>query len=307
MAASTRPGKRKPPPAAIPRLSRSAGLELRARTLIQGLRAGRHRSPQAGASLEFADHRAYQPGDELRTIDWKAYARSDHLLVRRYIDERSLPLVLVVDASASMRYGTPSKLAGAQFAAAILGLLALDQGDEVRLFGAGETLIPFGKALSGAQAGRRLAGLLVELPEERRVAWNICLDALAGTLRRRSLVVLCSDLLVDPAALASPLAALRGRGHDLACLQFLDRSELELPAEWTATNLVDPEGDHPDLPCHAESMRSEYAEALASHLDACRRLCAAARADHLLVAGDKQLVTVLGSWLARRGRLLGRR
>jgi uncharacterized protein (DUF58 family) len=288
--------------ARIPRLSRSGGLELRARAIIQGLRTGRHRSPARGASLEFAEHRPYQPGDELRSIDWKAYARSDHLLIRRFVDERSLPLGIVIDGSASMRWGKPDKFAHAQLIAAVLGVLALDQGDEVDVWSVGTALMPGGKTLGGTGATTALVERLASITWTKGANWGKALTSLANMPRRKSLFVLIGDFLDEPASMLPALATLRARGHDLAFLQVLSPEELHLPDDWGRMRLTDPEQAIADVDFDADQIAAAYAEAMAQHLATVRRCCAAARCDHLLVPTQRPLAAVLGSWLAGRSR-----
>lgn len=288
--------------ASIPRLSASGSLELAARRVVEGLYAGRHRSPFHGPAVEFADHRAYQPGDDLKSVDWKVLARSDHLLVRRYREERDLPLTLVLDTSASMAYGAPAKDAWARLACAALGWLAIDQGDRVRLVHGAAQVDGRSPDLGGPGAVPRLVALLGHLPTAGASDLPRLLADLGARLERRTLLVVVSDLLVDPAELAKPLGALAARGHDLALIQVLDRSECALPAEWGAALLTDPEGRHGDVPCDADAAKAGFDTAMRDHVQACRRVAAGCRADHELAVTDEGAADVLGRWLHRRWR-----
>lgn len=294
---SERRRRRAPPP----RLARRAGLELAARRTLDGLYAGMHRTSQLGSSVDFAEHRAYQPGDDLRAIDWRAFARTDRLLLRRWHDERRLPLALLVDGSSSMDYGTPPKIATAQVIAAALGLMAIDQGDEVRvLTGADPGAWP--RSLGGpGSAGQLVAA--IEL-EDRRVRYDAVatLTAAADHLHRRSLIVLVGDLLAEPAPLAAAAARAAGRGHEVAAIQVLDTTELALPAEWGRSLLVDPEGDLADVTCDAAEAKAGYDAAIAAHLAELHRRLGAARADHLLVRSSDDPAAALARWLLGRRR-----
>ncbi len=289
----------------IPRLSHSGSLELAARRVVEGLHAGRHRSPYTGPAVEFADHRPYLAGDDLRSVDWKAYARTDHLLVRRYREERDLPLALLLDTSASMGFSSasalPSKLAWAGLAAAVLALLACDQGDRVRVVGGASELGPWPRELGGP-AGATAACLLIDSLSAGGAGDPAALVRAAGTrLSRRTLVLLLSDLLLDPAALGAALAPLAARGHDLAVIQVLDPSELALPADWERVALSDPEGRHPDFTCDAADAKAGFDAAMARHVAACATACAGARADHVLADSSRDVAEVVGGWLHRRG------
>lgn len=287
--------------APIPRLARRAGLELAARRALDGLYAGMHRTSQLGSSIDFAEHRAYQPGDDLRAIDWRAYARTDRLLLRRWHDERRLPLALLVDGSSSMDYGTPPKIASAQIIAAALGLMAIDQGDEARVL-KGTEPAAWARGFGGPGAVGRLVAA-IEL-DERRVRYDAAamLTAVADHLHRRSLIVFIGDLLAEPAPLAAAAARAASRGHEVAVIQVLDASELALPAEWGRSLLVDPEGDIADVTCDAAEAKASYDAAIAAHLAELHRRLSAARADHVLVKSGDDPAAALARWLLGRRR-----
>ncbi len=105
-------------------LDRLGGLELVARTVVQGFVAGLHRSPYRGAGREFAGHRAYQQGDDLRHIDWRLFGRSDRLFVREFREDANLQAVIVVDASLSMGYAEPGGIPKLRYAAILAAALA---------------------------------------------------------------------------------------------------------------------------------------------------------------------------------------
>src|SRR3954469_3627875 len=116
-------------------LGRLAGLKLRARTVMEGVLSGLHKSPHQGQSVEFAEHKEYAPGDELRHLDWKAYGKFDKFYVKRYEHETNLRAVMVVDTSGSMGYasGALSKLEVASTLAGALAYLLVRQQDAAGL------------------------------------------------------------------------------------------------------------------------------------------------------------------------------
>src|SRR5947209_18224402 len=87
-------------------LARVSSLDLRARLVVEGLQTGMHRSPYQGISVEFAQHRQYVPGDDIRHVDWKVFGRSDKIYLKQYLEETNLHLILIVDASESMGFGS---------------------------------------------------------------------------------------------------------------------------------------------------------------------------------------------------------
>lgn len=284
----------------IPRLDRR--LELAARRVVEGLHAGRHRSPSLGPSCEFADHRPYLPGDDLRSVDWKVAARRDRLMVRRQHEERDLPLCLLLDTSASMDWGTPSKRAWAELAVAALAVHALLQGDRVRLGAGAAGEVRWFDQLAGpagpGEACRRLESL----------AWGgagdpaALLAAAGARLRRRALVVLVSDLLCEPAGLAPALGALAARGHEVAVLHILHPDEVALPADWGLCRLDDPEGREPARLVDTAAAKAGYDAAMDAHRGACAAACAGAGADRCEAPCQLDQAAVLGRWLHRRAR-----
>src|SRR6476646_7517656 len=122
--------KRSLHPEVLKRLGRS---ELRAPHIVQGPLSGMHRSPYFGQSVEFLQHREYAPGDDLRRVDWKVWAKQDRLYVKQYEEDTNLRCTLLVDVSASMRYGSGplTKFEYGATAAVSLAWLLLRQQDAV--------------------------------------------------------------------------------------------------------------------------------------------------------------------------------
>src|SRR6478672_928629 len=118
-------------------LSRLQGLELKARTIVEGYVSGLHKSPYHGFSIEFAEHREYVPGDDLRYVDWKVFGKSDRIYLKQYDEETNFVCHLLVDSSESMTYKSDqaaySKLEYAQYVASALAYLIIQQQDAVGL------------------------------------------------------------------------------------------------------------------------------------------------------------------------------
>ena len=286
----------------LPRLARFGGLELAARRVLDGLGAGRHRSPSLGPASEFHDHRAYQPGDDLRQVDWRLAARTDHLLVRRQREDRELPLVLVVDSSASMAWGEPAKLDTARLLAAVLGLMACDQGDRVRVFAGAGNSLSASPAWAGLAGAGPLCAHLSSLTGQGAGDAAALLTAVGARLERRALVVLCADLLQSPGEIAQAAGRLTARGHEVVVIQVLHADELALPADWGACVLRDPEGAVADLAADCVEAKAGYDAAMASQREQLARGLAAARCELLLCRCQDDPAQILGAWLHRRQR-----
>jgi uncharacterized protein (DUF58 family) len=222
-------------------LQRLERLALVARRTLRGLGRGDRRSKRAGGSVEFSDYRRYAWGDEVRRIDWYAYARFETLFLKLFVEEQDLAVHVLVDASASMRTGTPAKLGYALRAAAALGYVALAAGDRLslRAFVGAESSPPFGPA-----RGRgRLPRLLQHLERTGSPGGKTSLaGAAAAFLARRpepGVVLLISDLL-DGDGYEKPLARLRAAGHEPFILQLAAPEEVA-PALGDEHDLVDAE------------------------------------------------------------------
>ena len=165
------------PPEFLAQLER---LSLLSRRAFRGSVKGERRSPRRGHSVEFADYRAYGPGDDLRYVAWNVYGRLDRLHVKLFVDEEDLCLHLLVDASASMRFGTPSKLEYAVRAAAALGFVGLVNHERV---GVGILRERASEGWPPARGRNQVVGLLDFLGHVEPAGPTRLNEALAGRLR----------------------------------------------------------------------------------------------------------------------------
>lgn len=213
-----------------PSLIASLGhIEVVARWIVDGFMAGLHRSPQKGFSVEFAEYRPYLPGDDPRYIDWKIAARSDRWVVRQYEEETNLRATLVLDVSRSMAWsGHPArltKLAYAEHLIACLALLLLRQRDAVGVVRFDDKVRSAVPPRANRGQWRRIVAALDEAGAGMASAAGEGLRQAARLVRRRGLVVLVSDLLLDASQIEEPLRALRASGHDVTVLHVLDPAE----------------------------------------------------------------------------------
>jgi uncharacterized protein (DUF58 family) len=266
-----------------------------------GLKGGR-RSVKRGQSVEFADYRDYTLGDDLRQLDWNVYARLERLFVKLFIEEEDVTVTLLVDASASMTAGRPSKLLFAKRAAAALGYIALASEDRVTV-----------SALTGRASRRRAAmrgsgrifRLLSDLSAvEPSVGPTDLLAAArhaAAQLHGRGVVILLSDLL-DPAA-DRVIRELAATGSELIVLHILSPEELEPQLEGDL-RLVDVEtGDGVDVTVDLPTLDA-YKARLAAWKAGFADLAAKRRASYVDLPSDANLADLMFNELRRR-RVLG--
>lgn len=202
-------------------------LELRARTVVEGLRSGLHRSPYHGFSAEFTEYRQYSPGDDLRYLDWKVLARSDRLFLKKFEDETNLRCHFVVDRSRSMDYGSGSVLKG-DYAATLAATLAMFlhlQGDAVGLLSFDEQVREFLPARQRPGHLRLLMLALEAVPAGRGTDVIGPLERAAELLRKRGLVIVLSDFLAPVERLDRALLELTAAGHEVELFEVSDPAE----------------------------------------------------------------------------------
>ncbi|HUF51028.1 MAG TPA: DUF58 domain-containing protein [Longimicrobiales bacterium] len=287
-------------------LAALGGLEFVARQVVEGFIAGLHRSPHRGFSVEFAEHRMYQPGDDMRYIDWRMFGRSDRYYIKQFEEETNLRGYLLIDVSASMAWSSaagelPPKLWYAKQLAASLALLLVRQGDAVGMMAFDAVLRSHVAPRGGRRHWHELLRALIPLEAGGGTDPGNALRDLAGRLRRRGLVVLISDLLVDPDATRLALRFLRHRGHEVLVFHLLDPGERELPAMGEA-RFVDPETDE-ELPVSVADMRREYRDAVEHALAEWHRELAPQGIDHVVVGTDEPMAHALRAYLHKRERL----
>ena len=204
-------------------------IELRTRRLVDESLAGSYHSVFKGRGMEFAEVREYDYGDDVRTIDWNVSAKMGHPFVKKFTEERELTVVLVVDASASGRFGTTpaTKLETAAEIAALLAFSAIRNNDRVGLLLFTDRIERFVPPRKGRQHGLRvLRDLLAFEPEGRKTDIRNALDVLRRVVTKRSVVFLVSDF--EDGGYERTLRVVN-RKHDLVAISVHDPREETLP------------------------------------------------------------------------------
>jgi uncharacterized protein (DUF58 family) len=215
-------------------------IEITTRHLVRDIVAGEYSSAFRGRGVEFAEVREYQPGDDVRTIDWNVTARLGSAYVKRYLEERELTVVFLVDFSASGRFGSRVRTKGELGAevAAVLALAAARNNDRV---GAAFFTDRIEHHIAPAKGRRHVLRLISELlafePSGTGTDLGAVLAELEPTLRRRAVLFILSDFM---AAGYEPVLGRLARRHDVVALQLVDPRERALPAAGLVT-MWDPE------------------------------------------------------------------
>ena len=209
-------------------LSRLANVPLFSRKPMQGAVSGRHPSPHRGSSVEFAEYRKYVPGDDLRRLDWRVYGRSDRFFVKEFDADTNLRACFILDTSGSMAFGSTglTKIEYARKLAGSLGYLAVQQGDAVGLSCVAAGVVRSMPPTRNPAHLRTFFDMLEQAKPEGETHLEGVLHELAETIRQRALIVILSDLFIEPEALRGCFQHLQFRKHDVAVFHLLDPQEV---------------------------------------------------------------------------------
>ncbi|MBL9143291.1 MAG: DUF58 domain-containing protein [Verrucomicrobiaceae bacterium] len=247
-------------------LSRLLPLPLHARHAMLGGVSGKHRSPVRGSSIEFAQYRKYVPGDDTRRLDWRMWGRSDRYYIKEFEADTNLRLCLIVDASGSMKFGKEgaTRLDYAKRIAGSLAYLAAEQGDAVGLWAMNAQQKSELPAKRGASHLGLVLDALAELQPKGETRIVESLHEAAEKIPQRALVVIVSDLFVQPSDLKPALQHLRYRKHDVVVFHLLDQQEIDFEFDRPA-RFVDLEGGEAVLADPTDIAR-QYRDAVRQYL-----------------------------------------
>lgn len=284
-------------------LARIAHLHLEARRLVEGWRQGGHRSIRTTSAIEFVDHQEYAPGDSIRHLDWKVAARTDRLVIRRHAAEREVPVTLAIDFSGDLETrgwdaDSGTKLDSATLLGASLAVFLHRRGDPVGLEVMGGQGIEHRSIPAGSRTLPSILRSLAEVKVGGTADLARTFSVIGARLPRKSVLILISDLMEEPAEWGPQVAALVRRGIDLRVVHLHD------PNEWTLrfvepSQLYSPEGGD-DLPLDPASAREAMADVIEQYVQEVRSHLGRQRARHYLVAHDAPLDGVLRQVLGGR-------
>jgi uncharacterized protein (DUF58 family) len=281
-----------------------SGLDLIARTVVDGFVAGLHRSPDFGFSQEFAEYRAYTPGDDLRHVDWNVFARTERAYLKRYRGETNSLLTVLLDASQSMEFSSHAvnKMDYARYVAASLFYLAIhNQRDAAGLIVFDDEVRNYIRpSTRQGQLARLLSGL--ELAEPRaRTDFGKPMRHFQEFLRRRGLVVIVSDFYESPETIVRTIEPLRFHGNEVVLFHILDPQEIR-PLLGEPAIFVDME-TRQQMEVTPDYARKEYRGKMAAHIAELGERSRGAGMDYFLLETDRPLDAALREYLAiRHGR-----
>jgi uncharacterized protein (DUF58 family) len=282
-------------------------LTLAGRRVPAGRAAGQWRSRTNGSSVEFADYRTYAPGDDYRRIDWNAYARLERLFVRLYQAEEDLALSLLLDTSASMAWGRPTKGRVAAQVAGALAFVGLRRGDRVALglLRAGQASRPPAVGeLRGAAAARAAWHALERLDFGDATDLQGALSSAAQQVRGAGLTVVLSDLL-SPTGYQPGLDALRARRQEVVVIQVLSPDELDPPADLLGDwRLIDSEPAAPLEASITPAVLRSYRRLIQTYTAEARDFCRRRGVTFLQLRSDTPVTTIVLRSLRAAGILV---
>jgi uncharacterized protein (DUF58 family) len=284
-------------------VSRAEALGLKARTVVEGMRVGDHKSPYHGFSVEFIQHREYVPGDDIRHIDWRVYGRNERYAIKQYEQETNFVGHILLDASRSMLYGEgdSNKLEVAKLIAATLGYLIIGQRDSAGLYVFDTDWRAQLPASSQPGHVQQILRALESAEPREKTSLGPVLHALAEKARRRGLVFIISDCLDEVPPMLEGLRHLRFQGHEVTVFHVLHPDETEFPFEGMV------KFDGMELPerllTRPHLIRPSYLRALKTYLEELQQGCESNRVDYVRIDSSKPVGDTLATYLARRLRI----
>ena len=283
-------------------LAAISGLDLVAKTVVDGFVSGLHRSPDFGFSQEFAEYRAYTPGDDLRNIDWNVYARSERLYLKRYRGETNSFLTILLDASNSMQFGSHrvNKMDYARFLAASLFYLAIhEQRDAAGLITFDDEIRNYVRPSTRQGQLHRLLASLEQAEPHARTDFAKPMRYFMEFLKRRGIVLIVSDFWEAPESIIRSIEPLRFHGNEVVLFHVLDPEDVR-PRLSGPSILVDME-THDEMEVTPDFTKKEYRDKVEAHLTDLRDRAQGAGMGYCRLMTDRPLDDALREYLTLRG------
>ena len=284
-------------------LSRMADRHIEPRGLVMGNLAGAHKSPLAGFAVEFASHREYVPGDDPKHIDWRVYFTRDKYFIKQYEMETNFVCHLVIDCSASMRYGEDreQKLLYAAQMATTLGYSIIRQSDKVSLATFDDRLRGFIQPSNSMAQVVRMTDHLDEIEPVEKTRLAECLTELVGRMKRREIVMVFSDFFTDLDALEAALQRMRYNRHEVVLFQVMHHDELAF--EFSGMIKFQGLEASEELLAQPEDLRRGYLQAVERFNGRFEEICQRNGVERVLVDTSRSMGEVFVDYLNKRSLL----
>jgi uncharacterized protein (DUF58 family) len=278
-------------------LASISGLELVARTVVDGFVSGLHRSPDFGFSQEFAEYRAYSEGDDLRHVDWNVFARTERAYLKRYRGETNTQLTLLLDVSASMAFGSHqvNKLDYARFLAASIFYLSKQQRDAAGIIVFDDDVKNYVPPSTRQGQFARLLHAVEKAEPGTRTDLAKPLLHCHQFLHRRGIIALISDFYDDPERVIKAVEPLRYHGNELILFHVLDPQEIR-PKMSEPMLVLDMETNDA-LEVTPDYVRNEYRQKIDGHIEGLRNHAQRSGIDYFLLDTSRPLDEGLTEYL----------
>lgn len=284
-------------------LSHVADRHIDPRGLVIGNLAGAHKSPLSGFAVEFAGHREYAWGDDPKHIDWRVFYTRDKYFIKQYEMETNFVCHLILDVSASMRYGEEQeqKLLYAAQMATTLGYSVVKQSDKVSLSTFDEKVLGFVPPSNSMSQVVKLTRHLDEIKPVQKTRMAECLTEIASRFTRRQIVFVFSDFFADLDALESVLQRMRYSKHEVVLFQVMHHDELAFEFEGMIKFVGLEDAD--ELLTQPDDLRQGYLKAMKKFNDRFEEICHRNRIERVLVDTRRGMAEVLVDYLNQRSLL----
>ena len=283
-------------------LASISSLDLVAKTVVDGFVAGLHRSPKFGFSQEFAEYQQYVQGDDLRWVDWNVFARSERLYLKRFKGETNMQLLILLDASASMTYGSGKirKIDFARFVAASLAYLSSQQRDATGIIVFDEDIENYIAPSTRQGQLMRVLHSIEKAEGKARTDFSKPFFHFQQFLKRRGIVVVLSDFYEKPEQIVKVIEPLRYRGNEVILFHILD--PMEIAPKFRDPVLLEDLEDSAAMEVSPDYAKTEYKQKMDEHLKALSEKARASGLDYVLMNTAKPLDEGLRNFLAFRQR-----
>src|SRR5215470_14727707 len=285
-------------------LASISSLDLVAKTVVDGFVAGLHRSPDFGFSQEFAEYRAYSEGDDLRHVDWNVFARTDRCFLKRYRGETNTQILVLLDTSASMAYGSHAvhKLDYSRFLASSICYMCNLQRDAAGLIIFDEDVANYIPPSTRQGQIFRLLHAIEKAEPGTHTDFAKPFVHFQTFLHRKGLVLVLSDFYADPELIVKTVEPLRFRGNEVILFHMLDPQEIK-PKFKEPVLLYDLENTANSLEVSPDYAKQDYRKKIDSHIEALSSKARGAGMEYFLMDTARPLDEGLREYLqVRKGR-----
>ena len=284
-------------------MQRVRRIEIKTRALSDNVFAGQYHSAFKGRGMSFAEVREYQPGDDVRDIDWNVSARFDRTYVKVYEEERELTVMLLIDVSGSLEFGSQERTQRDMITeiAATLAFSAIRNNDKIGVLFFSDRVEKFIPPAKGkGHILRIIRELLTLIPTGRRTDIGRVLEYFMRITKRQSVAFLLSDFIDDKDY--SRQLAMASRRHDVVALQVFDRRLSSLP-DVGLMKWEDAETGHRQyVDTSSAAVRNVYSAHWNRRMDSLRQLLNRNRVDHIEISTADDYIRSLKALFAKRAR-----